>query len=343
MRLKFTLLIFVAALVGCGEELPSVPEPDSRPAKLLTINLSEHQSFREFPATSEAGDKAELTFRVPGQLQSISANAGKQVNKGDILATLNPDEYKQLLKQAEANFNLAEVQYLRYKKLSKDKVVSEQDFDRSLANYNSALSSLEQAKANVSYTMLRAPYNGTISIVNAQNYEFMNAQQGVMNIQTDRILKVVFQVPEYLLSRFSVGDVVTASMRFDTLLDKAFPLSFKEIDTEADPKTNSYKVTMVMERPEDVGILPGMSGVVHVEVLNGQETQIPAGGIIMDEGLPYVWKRKANGLVERQLVELNEENQVVNGLQDGDQIVISGVSELSEGMKVHEWIKERGL
>lgn len=344
MRFKFHILaLSVATLAGCERELPPVPEPESRPAKLLTISLSEKQLFREFPATSEAGDKAVLAFRVPGQLQSIPATAGKQVNKGDVLATLNPDEYQQLLKQAQANFNLAEVQYLRFKKLRKDKVVSEQDFDKAAANHSSALASLDQAKANVSYASLKAPYSGTISIVNAQNFEFVGAQQGVMNIQTDRILKVVFQLPEHVFRRFSIGDVVSAEMKFDTYLDRTFPLTFQEIDTEADPKTNSYKVTMVMERPEDVGLLPGMSGIVRVEIPEGRETTIPSSAVMVREGQSFVWKRNSDGSVENTSVSLDDNYHIISGLEDGDQIVISGVSKLEEGMKVREWIKERGL
>ncbi|CCN73332.1 efflux RND transporter periplasmic adaptor subunit [Vibrio nigripulchritudo] len=344
MRFKFHFLaLSVATLAGCGRELPPVPEPESRPAKLLTISLSQQQLVREFPATSEAGDKAVLAFRVPGQLQTIPAFASQRVNKGDVLATLNPDEYQQLLKQAQANFKLAEVQYLRFKKLRKDKVVSEQDFDKAAANHKTALASLDQAKANVSYATLRAPYNGTISIVNANNFEFVAAQQGVMNIQTDQILKVVFQMPEHLFRRFTIGDVVSAEMKFDTYHDRSFPLTFQEIDTEADPKTNSYKVTMVMERPDDVGLLPGMSGVVRVEIPEGRVTTIPPTAISDENGSTMVWKRKEDGSVEPVQVELDDSYKIVSGLENGDQIVISGISGLKEGMKVREWIKERGL
>ncbi|ASU22128.1 efflux RND transporter periplasmic adaptor subunit [Vibrio qinghaiensis] len=330
-------------LVACGKAPLDIPEPESRPAKLFTVLVGNTQDERQFPATTEAGDKAVLAFRVPGQLQSIDVTAGRQVARGDVLASLNPDEYALLEKQAQANFMLANVQFERYKKLRKDKVVSEQDFDQAQANHNSARAMWEQAKANLRYTQLIAPYDGTISIIPAENHEYIAAKQGVMNIQTNQILKVVFQLPDHLLSRFANGARFVASIQFDSFPDREFELQFQEIDTEADPKTGSYRVSMIMDRPSDIGILPGMVGTVRVASVQVSATHIPRSALLVEEGKISVWRVNEQGIVEKSQVELNDKEQVISGLKDGDRIVISGVNRISPGMKVREWIKERGL
>ncbi|MCK6262891.1 efflux RND transporter periplasmic adaptor subunit [Vibrio sp. ZSDE26] len=337
------LVVFSAILTGCGKDLPPVPEPESRPAKLFTVSVGNNQFERSFPATSEAGDKAVLTFRVPGQLQTIDVNAGQMVNKGDQLASLNPDEYALLAKQAKAKFLLADVQYERYKKLHKDKVVSEQEFDQAKANHNSAIAVLSQANANLNYTKLLAPYDGTISLLPAQNFEFVGDKVGVMNIQTNQLLKVVFQLPDHLLNRFAQNRNPTVTMTFDAFPEASYPLLFQEIDTEADPKTGSYKVTMVMERPEDTGILPGMAGSVHATVDAGNATKIPSSALFEENGNSNVWRVGSKGAIEKVVIKLNEQQQVLSGLNDGDQIVISGVGGIEAGIKVREWVKERGL
>ncbi|NVD06408.1 efflux RND transporter periplasmic adaptor subunit [Vibrio sp. JPW-9-11-11] len=337
------LLAIGAALSGCGKELPPVPEPDSRPAKLFTVSLGNSQFERSFPATTEAGDKVILTFRVPGQLQSIDVVAGQPVEKGQVLAKLNPDEYSLLEKQAQAQFRLADVQYQRYKKLRADKVVSEQDFDQAKANHNSAKATLEQAQANLRYTQLVAPYDGTISLVPAENHEYIAAKQGVMNIQTNQLLKVMFLLPDHLLNRFSRGLNVSAKMVFDAFPNNQYDLTFQEVDTEADPKTGSYKVTMVMERPTDVGILPGMAGTVNAQVESTGATKIPPSALMEQDGQHYVWHVDEQGVVSKAEIVLNEKGQVTSGLNDGDQIIISGVNGITPGIKVREWVKERGL
>ncbi|MCR9498234.1 efflux RND transporter periplasmic adaptor subunit [Vibrio alginolyticus] len=343
MRRLLIPVAISAVLSGCGKELPPVPEPESRPAKLFTVSVGNAQFERHFPATTEAGDKAVLTFRVPGLLQTIEVNEGQVVSKGDVLASLNPDEYSLLEQQARANFALADVQYKRYQKLRKDQVVSEQDFDEAKANHNSAKAQWNQAKANLRYTKLVAPYDGTISYIPAENHEYVAAKEGVMNIQSNQLLKVIFQVPDYLLNRYTQGSDVSARMVFDAFPEQSFDLTFQEIDTEADPKTGSYKVTMVMERPSEIGLLPGMSGNTYLLSKNAGATKIPNSALLEENGKTYVWRVDEQGIVSKAAIEMNDKNQVLAGLSDGDQIIISGVSVIEPGIKVRAWIKERGL
>ncbi|MDG3086339.1 efflux RND transporter periplasmic adaptor subunit [Vibrio hannami] len=337
-------------LSGCSKEEAPVPEPESRPAKLMPVSVGVKESTRQFPAIVQAGDKAVLTFRVPGQLQNVFVFSGDIVKRGDVLAELNPDEYTLLEREAQAQFELANVQYTRMKKLRKDRVVSEQDYDQALANFNSKKASLSQATANLGYTKLIAPYDGTISYINSENFEFVAASQAVMNIQSTTTLKVTFQLPDHLLQRISSsragGNEVPGNLAevvFDAFPEKSYPLTFFEIDTEADAKTASYKVTMILDMPEDAGVLPGMSGQVTVYFPQTSATRIPDSAVINDSGSEYVWRINDESLAEKVAVTLDEGGRIVSGLDDGDKIIVSGVSGTEEGMKIREWIKEGGL
>ncbi|EJK2114270.1 efflux RND transporter periplasmic adaptor subunit [Vibrio navarrensis] len=259
------------------------------------------------------------------------------------VSSVSYPEFRLLSKQAKANFTLADVQYERFKKLRADKVVSEQDFDQAQANHNSARATLEQAEANLRYTKLVAPYDGTVSLVVAETHEYVGAKQAVMNIQSNQLLKVIFQLPDHLLGRFSSEKEPMASMKFDAFPEHEFPLRFQEIDTEADSKTGSYKVTMIMERPQELGVLPGMAGNVYLVASSNTATQIPKNAIFMREQQQYVWRVDEQGVVQAAPIELNPKREVLSGLQDGDKIIISGVSGIEAGIKVREWIKERGL
>lgn len=337
-------------LAGCSKEEAPVPEPDSRPAKLMSVSVGLKESYRNFPATVQAGDKAVLAFRVPGQIQNIFVYSGEMVKQGDVLAELNPDEYTLLEKEAQARFELANVQYRRMEKLRKDRVVSEQDFDESQANYNSQKASLNQASANLGYTKLIAPYDGTISYINSENFEFVAASQAVMNIQTTELLKVTFQLPDHLLLRISNAKPGSteppsnmAEVTFDAFPERSYPLTFFEIDTESDAKTASYKVTMIMDSPEEIAILPGMSGQVKVLFPQAGASRIPASAIMSESDNQYVWRINSESLAEKVVITLDERGRVASGLEDGDKIIVSGVDGTQEGMKIREWIKEQGL
>lgn len=130
---------------------------------------------------------------------------------------------------------------------------------------------------------------------------------------------------------------------FDSFPDTSFPLEFEEIDTQADRKTSSYTIKMSMPRPKDLGVLPGMSGQVKVVFPKAGSEMLPPSAIGEDGDTTYVWRVKEDGLVEKVVVELNEKRQILSGLEDSEQIVVSGISGLEEGMKVRKWVKERGL
>lgn len=335
-------LLSSALLMGCDKQVPVIAEPESRPAKIMTVSVGDHETSRLFPAQAEAGDKAVLAFRVPGELNTLDVHAGQLVSKGQLLATINPDEYRLIQKQAQAQYRLIDVQYQRIKKLRKDKVVSEQDYDSAVANRKTAKATLDQASANLSYTQLTAPYDGSISLLPSENFEYVTVKQSIMHIQTNDILYVAFQLPDYLLQRFSFTEV-SASVTFDSFPTVSFPLEFEEIDTESDSKTSSYTVKMSMPRPKDLGILPGMSGQVKVTIPQGGSEKLPLSAIEQDGDSTYVWRVSEQGVVEKVAVELNEKRQVMSGLNDSEQIVSSGISGLEGGMKVRKWVKERGL
>ncbi|NMU87477.1 efflux RND transporter periplasmic adaptor subunit, partial [Vibrio parahaemolyticus] len=72
-------------------------------------------------------------------------------------------------------------------------------------------------------------------------------------------------------------------------------------------------------------------------------TKIPNSALLVENGKTYVWRVDEQGIVSKAAIEMNDKNQVLAGLNDGDQIIISGVSVIEPGIKVRAWIKERGL
>ncbi|WP_299018216.1 efflux RND transporter periplasmic adaptor subunit [uncultured Photobacterium sp.] len=330
-------------LSGCGEKQAEILEPDSRPVKLRTVSVGNNETYRTFPATVEAGDKAVLAFRVSGQLETVDVFPGQRVNRGQKLASLKTDELELLVEQAQANYALAYVQFKRNKELRKTNVVSELDYDQSKASLNQAKASLDKAKANLGYATLTAPYDGSLSLSLVENYEYVAAKAPVMHIQSAGLINVTFQLPEQLLARYQGKYDSRPIVTFDTITDKKFDAQFKEIDTEADAKTSSYKVTLSMEKPKGYNLLPGMAGQVRIAIPRGSAGAVPERAIIREGEDSYVWRVDEQGVVHKSKVVLDDDRRVVEGLNDGDQIATSGVEELQEGQKVRAWVKERGL
>ncbi|WP_318476801.1 efflux RND transporter periplasmic adaptor subunit [Photobacterium leiognathi] len=343
-RQVYIAVLACVALIGCKEDKATVKEPESRPVKLQSVSVGDNESLRSFPAIVEAGDKAVLAFRVSGQLNNVQVHPGEFVRKGQTLATLNPDELSLLVKQAQAQYDLANVQFKRNSQLRKTNVVSELDYDASKANLKQAKAALDKAKSNLSYAKLIAPYDGHLSLSMIENFEYVAAKQPVMHIQSAKLINMTFQLPDYLLARFQGhAEEINPTVAFDALANQTFPAQFKEIDTEPDSKTSSYKVTLSMARPEGSNIMPGMSGSVTIVLPHGNAGAIPTRAVITEGNKHFVWRVNDKQQVERVEVTLDKNNRVISGLNDGDVIATSGVSELQAGQKVRSWIKERGL
>nr|WP_086940400.1 efflux RND transporter periplasmic adaptor subunit [Thaumasiovibrio occultus] len=342
LAIGLTMVLFLA--MGCEESLPPVEEPESRPIKTLLISNSNQPVLRAFPATLEAGDKAVLAFRVSGVIDQLEVLAGQRVERGELLARINPDELQLLEAQAQANYNLAYVQFSRDKELLRTNVVSELQYDTSQANLSEAKAALDQAKTNRSYATILAPYNGNISLTMVENHQYVMAQEPIMHIQSEELINVVFQLPESLLSRFNRTKAVgNATVRLDTFPTESYQATFKEIDTEIANNNASYKVTMVMEKPAGRNILPGMAGTITIELPKTTNTLIPPTAIFVQDGQDYVWRVNNSGQVEAVAITLDADGRIMTGLMDGDLIAVSGVNELVADQQVFPWVRERGI
>lgn len=164
-----------------------------------------------------------------------------------------------------------------------------------------------------------------------------------MHIQSAGLINVTFQLPEQLLARYQGSYEVRPTVTFDTIPDQSFAAEFKEIDTEADPKTSSFKVTLSMQSPEGKNILPGMAGQVRINLPRGNTGGVPVRAIVQEGNDSYLWRVDDQGVVHKAKVVLDDKRRVLEGLNDGDLIATSGVHELQEGQKVRPWVKERGL
>ncbi len=344
-------------LSACGQQKTPVPPPDSRPVKLFTVAGGEGSDMRHFPARVDAAQKAELSFRVSGRLQEIPVREGDLVQKGQLVAKLDPTEYQLVLEDRQASFDNAERNFQRGKELVAQGNISRTDFDQMEALYRTTSAALSQAKNDLEYTELRAPFSGRIAQRLVENFEEVLAKQTVFFLQNLDALDVVIDLPESLVRSLrgtvrndsgprevSDRNRVEARASFEDRPGIAFPLEIKEIATRADEQTQTYRVTFTMLAPEDFAVLPGMSAQVDVNfsdlITEEPSKWVPSRAVQADEGLgARVWVLDAETMtVHSRPVEIGRMSgnriEVRGGLEGGEEIVAVGAPYLAEGMKV---------
>lgn len=357
-----TLIVGVASLAlvgltGCGSGEPELPPPASRPVKTFTVKRSEIDAVRSFPGRVDATQRAELAFRVPGQLQELLVKEGDLVEKGQVLARLDPTDYQIVVEDRQANFDNAERNFQRAKELVEDGNISRIDFDRMEANYRTAAAALHAANQDLDYTVLTAPFRGRIASRDVENFEEVLARQTVIWLQNIDQLDIIIDLPESVVRsvRPSVrreGDVrrsesvatVRAYAQFEDRSEERFTLRPKELATKADAQTQTFRTTFTMAAPEEFNVLPGMTATVVLDlsaVLSQDEVKwVPARAVQADAGLePRVWILDPETMtVSGRSVSVGRMSgdniEILGGLAGGEEIVAVGAPYLAEGMRV---------
>ncbi|MEJ2419845.1 MAG: efflux RND transporter periplasmic adaptor subunit [Exilibacterium sp.] len=242
-----------------------------------------------------AGDtreEADLAFRVGGQLAVLDVMAGQQVKKGELLARLDATDYRLQVELREANHRLAKSQFQRLKVMLPQGGATQSQFDEAKATLDQAANALQQAKNQLAYTHLYAPYDGVISSVSTENYQYVNATQPLMHLQNNQVLDVEFQVPENLIARlYRVNYQYQPKVLIDVIPGRVYNSHYREHTTTPDSYTKAYDVSLTLERPEqdDVVLLPGMTATVEIDLRellqhNRQALLVPVEAVFLDCG-----------------------------------------------------------
>jgi len=340
---SFTL-VFSLLIQGCSEE-PEVKAEVIRPVKSILIVESSGDQTRTLPGKVQAAKRVDLSFQVSGPLVDLPIKRGQEVKKGQVLAKIDPRDFKSKLRAAEAEFKRAKADVERVRPLVKKNLVSKADVGRYEAVYDVAGADLEQARKAFSDTSIIAPFSGAVADIFVENFQDVQAKQSVLSLQDNSNLEIVVQVPEREIVGRGSNKNLELKVFFETLPGTEFPATVKEFATEADANTQTYEVVLGIDVPSDLNLLPGMSAsVVALKKMKvGQEKKIyvPVTAVFKDptgKNKQYVWLVGQDKTVKRQDIVVgalsNSQVEITTGLSIGQRVVSAGVHYLVEGQKV---------
>jgi RND family efflux transporter MFP subunit len=343
----------ITTLTGCGDE-PAPAPPVARPIKIMTIDDRGTVEVLEYSGTVSAAQHSEMAFEVPGKITDFPVIEGQIVKKGDFLVRIDPRDMAALADVDTAKVELAKAEYERQRKLFEADVSSQQELDRAQRAYEVARARSKGSAKGLEDTELFALFDGIVAKKLVKDFENVQAKQSVLILQDTTNLEIDVTIPEADIARGvpnSTNEERTARVKplviVTSLPDRSFPAQITEFNTTADPVTRTFRVTLRFDPPDDVNIKPGMTATVKIhlqpeqQAVAGQSTiSIPAAAAITDEtGEAFVWVVEPGSMtVKRNPVKLENVSGnrvfVSSGLSSGQQIAISGVHQLRDGMLV---------
>lgn len=351
MKLKATSLLLSAVLLtACSSPEDEVAiTPKARPAKLVTVTQASMSRKLSFPALIEAEDSSELTFQVNGQITQLMVLEGDEVKKGQIIARVEERDFQNSLVQAQAQFDNAETEYQRAKRLADQDAISRSVLETRRTNRDVAQAVLDSAKKTSGDTVLRAPFSGFISKIFVKRFQNIQAKEPIAIIQSNEVVAII-NAPADIVARTPQLEPMDVTVTLDSALNTALPAVFKEASGQADPATQTYEVSFKFSSPENLFILPGMTATVSTNFQFNELSDIvpsgiavPVSAVVAEGDTLFVWQVDKETMVisRRPIVTgmgMSQKNVIVtNGLKDGDLIVAAGGAFLHNGMKVRAW------
>jgi RND family efflux transporter MFP subunit len=334
-------------LTGCGEPEEPAKTDAVRPVKILRVQPVSDLAPLSFPAMIHARQSSELAFNVAGKIAEMTVLEGAVVEEGDVIATLDAADFQSRREAAKAAFELAQTEFQRIENLVARGAVAAAELDRRRAEMQAARTELDLAESALGDTVLRAPFRGVVGKRIIGQFGNIQAKQAVVQFQALKPLDVVIDIPERLMitGRRGPDAVVDAVVRFSTFDGLELPVRLHEISTKADPVTQTFRAVWTLEDPGDAMVLPGMSATLVARQLTRAEGEkeiflLPplavTGGDTADA---HVWVLdESSGKVGKRTVKVGRLRdgglEILDGLATGDPVVVAGVSQMVDGLKV---------
>lgn len=301
------------------------------PVKTTTAEQRTLVRQLEVVGSTRALQVIDIKPKADGTIVEIVYEAGKRLNKDDVLFRLDDAIQRADLAEAKASLAKAEQALARGRTLKQSRVVATATLEDLEAARAAAQAQVDRATQRLADRTIRAPFAGTPSIRRVDLGAQVSSDTVLTRLENLSPMLVEFQVPEQFFSIARPG--LAAEATTPAWPGKTFTASLSEIDTSIDPVSRTFRVRAQMPN-EDGALASGMFMRLSLQLSSDGVVMIPEQSITMEEGTPFVFVVK-DGKVERRDVKTGGREpgwvQITNGLTLGEEIVVSGISKVRPG------------
>ena len=330
--------MFIAGAVvmaaGCGSkgaQQAAVEAVDTTPVVAVTkVSVREVPQDATYTSTVQAYVKNNITPQTGGRIAVIKADIGDFVVEGQVLAEID----KAQLQQAQLQLSNQEVELGRLRSLYEAGGLSKSDLDAIELQYNVTKTQVENLLEN---TVLRSPVNGVVTARNYDVGDMCSVSAPIFTVEQIVPVKMLIAISESDYTKVKKGDSV--ELVADAIPGKTFYGKIKRIYPTIDPVTRTFNVEVVVENNYKT-LRPGMFVRAKVNFGVNNSVVIPDVAVVKQQGSGerFVYVLNDDSTVTYKKVVLGRrmgtEYEVLEGLQDGDKIVIGGQIRLKDGVKV---------
>lgn len=278
-------------------------------------------------------ESVNLRSEISGLVTRIAFKEGQYVAKGTPLLYLNDDELQAQYQRLQYTQKLFETQENRQKQLLAREAISQEEYDIALNQFNTALSDIKLVEAQLSKTVIRAPFSGILGLRLVSEGSVIGTNDMLVSLVNIDPIKIEFSIPERYANQVTVGSPVYFTNETSTEEVEGKVYAF---EPQIDLATRTLKLRA--QSPNKSGrFLPGMFVKIRfILEVTEDALMVPSESVIPELSGYKVFVVGAEGKAEQRIVEIGTRTeshvQVLSGLNEGDLVLTTGVMQVRQGM-----------
>ncbi|HLT12463.1 MAG TPA: efflux RND transporter periplasmic adaptor subunit [Marinobacter sp.] len=324
---------------GQMKEMLSQPQPPA------IISVTEATTENWQPAIKavgsiEAVNGIEISNEVPGVIETINFESGDTVSKGDVLIRLDAAIDEAALRTRRAEAQLAQQEFKRVSDLLPKRAVSQSQYDEAKANFDAAGARVNEAEAQLSKKVIRAPFDGTLGIRMVDQGEYLPTGTPIVEINMLDPIYVDYTLSEKYMPDVARGYPVSVTVA--AVPDRVFEGEVSAINTSVNPETRTVRMRATLSNENSL-LRPGMFATIQTgQPRDNEVVTLPRTAISYNTYGNFVFvvaeNDKGEQVVNRRSVMTGEVRDgrasITSGLEAGETVVAKGLLRLRAGQRV---------
>ncbi|CAM4029327.1 efflux RND transporter periplasmic adaptor subunit [Flavobacterium antarcticum] len=306
--------------------------------KTLTVKDSAFTHYIEIQGNVDTKENILIYPEFSGVLTQLNVKAGQKVSKGQVLARIDDGGMSAQLAQAQNKLALDKTTFDRQKNLWDQKIGSEIQYLQAQTVYQSQQKAVVQMQAQLSKTVVRAPFSGTIDEVIAERGQVVAPGQELFRIVNLGNMYVTANVPENYLSELKLGATVEVYLN---AIGKTYKGKVRQVGTYINPNNRTFGIEIAVPNPDNL-LRPNQVAVLKIEDYTSKNALLIPENIIsenaLNEKVVFVVSGDKEPKVAQRIIEVGYSSgamvEVKSGLKPGDIVVTEGAKALTDGASI---------